>query len=152
MAKVEYIAVECQDPSERKEIEMQEKQWDDFTKLRKKLAKDVKQIREEIQQRNDLMGKNEDRTMTTVQRSQEIRNRLKEVGKEIDILEKIQKKEAEKLEERRLKKKEVSPEEEQEIERRAEIVLLCRSHVDECRRLEKTSKSNTTVMLFDNSK
>jgi hypothetical protein len=43
---VEYIAVECQDPSERKEIEMQEKQWDDFTKLRKKLAKDVKQIRE----------------------------------------------------------------------------------------------------------
>jgi hypothetical protein len=49
------------------------------------------------------MGKNEDRTMTTVQRSQEIRNRLKEVGKEIDILERIQKKEAEKLEERRLK-------------------------------------------------
>jgi len=129
---------------------MQEKEWDDFTKLRKKLAKDLKQIREEIQQRNELVGKDEfNKTATTVKRSQEIRNKLKEVGKEIDSLEKLQQREAEKLEERKIKKKDIPVEEEQEIERRAEIVLLCRSHVDECRRLEKTTKSNTTVMLFD---
>jgi len=121
----------------RKKKKEEEKNWDDFTKLRKKVAADLRKVREEIGERDQLMAKSDMANTTTVKMGRDIRNGLKEVIKETDQLEAMQKREEERIEKRKLQKKEVLPEEEEEIEHRKEIVDLCRQHVEECKRLEK---------------
>jgi len=151
MTKLEYIQDQCQDPKKKREKADAEKQWDDFTKLRKKLARDIKSIREQIHERNELMGKDEVKNPVTVKKSQEIRNALKVAIKEAEDLEAMQKKEEVRIEERKLTNKKVKPEEEEEVQKRTEVVLLCKQHIEECRRLEKTTKTNAQAVLFDSS-
>lgn len=145
MAKLEYIHEQCQDPKKRKEKDEEMKKWDDFTKLKKKLSSDIKQVREQIQERNELLGKTDSAgNTTTVRMSKDIRNMLKEVMKEADELAEMQKKDSEKLEERKAKGKKVTPEAEEEIKKREEVVELCRKHIEECKRLERSARGNTT--------
>jgi len=137
MAKAEWIQSECQDPEKKKKKADEMKTWDDFTKLRKKMATDLRTIRDQIQERNSLMGKNDMGNTVTVRLGRDIRNGIKEVMKEADELEVLQKRQAEKLERKKLKGKQIDPKEEEDVKARVEIVELCRSHIEECRKLEK---------------
>jgi len=92
MAKLNYISSECQDPTKKKMKADEQKNWDDFTKLRKKVAIDLRKVREQIQERNELMGKNDMGNAVTVRMGRDIRNGLKDVMKETDELEAMQKK------------------------------------------------------------
>jgi len=157
LAKAEWIQSECQDPEAKRKKQEEMKTWDDFTKLRKELANNLRNIREQIQERNSLMGKNDMGNTTTVKLGRDIRNGLKEVIKEADALEELQKKkQADKLERKKLKGKKIDPKEEEDVKARQEIVDLSRQHIEECRRLEKqvrgaggtffeTEKSDATV-------
>jgi len=151
MAKVEYINNECQDPEKKRKKEEEMKNWDDFTKLRKKVAQDLRHIREQIQERNALMGKTDMGNTTTVKMGRDIRNGLKDIIKEADELESMQKREVEKLEKKKLKNKPVDPKEEEEAKNREEIVLLCRQHIEECKRLEKQVRGVTGVFTDNNT-
>jgi len=152
MAKLNYISSECQDPTKKKMKADEQKNWDDFTKLRKKVAIDLRKVREQIQERNELMGKNDMGNAVTVRMGRDIRNGLKDVMKETDELEAMQKKQEEKLEDRKLRHKEIKPEEEEEIERKKEIVDLCRQHIEECKRLEKQVRGNTGYSFSESTK
>jgi len=151
LVKLEYINNECQDPEKKKKKEQEMKNWDDFTKLRKKVAQDLRLIREQIQERNALMGKTDMGNTTTVKMGRDIRNGLKDVIKEADELESMQKREVEKLEKKKLKNKPVDPKEEEEVKNREEIVLLCRQHIEECKKLEKQVRGVTGVFTDSNT-
>jgi len=53
------------------------------------------------------------------------------------LLKKCKKKQADKLEKKKLKGKAIEPKEEEDVKARQEIVELCRQHIEECRKLEK---------------
>jgi len=151
MVKLEYIQVQCQDPKKKKQKEEEMKTWDDFTKLRKKLATDVRLIREQINERNELLGSDMGNT-TTVKMSKDIRNGLKTLTTEADELEALQKRQAEKIEKKKTKGKVVTEEESQEIQEREEIVTLCRQHIEECRKLEKSVRGTRSTIFADDNK
>jgi len=67
-------------------------------------------------------------------------------------LKPCKKKQEEKLEDRKLRHKEIKPEEEEEIERKKEIVDLCRQHIEECKRLEKQVRGNTGYSFSESTK
>jgi len=137
LAKVQYISNECEDPAKKQKAKEEMKNWDDFTKLRKKVSTELRRVREEIQQRNELMGSSEMGNATTVKMGRDIRNGLKEVMGDVNSLELMQKKRLKSLKRKKLKNKKVSEAEEQEVANRAEIVALCRDHIEECRKLER---------------
>eukprot|EP01118_Nematostelium_gracile_P020427 TRINITY_DN989_c0_g1_i1.p1 TRINITY_DN989_c0_g1~~TRINITY_DN989_c0_g1_i1.p1 ORF type:complete len:271 (-),score=106.47 TRINITY_DN989_c0_g1_i1:58-870(-) len=150
LVKLDYIQTQCQDPKKKKEKEEEMKTWDDFTKLRKKLASDVRNIRQQINERNELLGNAMGNT-TTVKMSQDIRNGLKALATQADELDTLQRREAEKMEKKKVKGKPVAPEEQEEVEERAQIVILCRQHIEECRKLEKSVRGTKNTFSDENN-
>lgn len=150
LTRLEYISNQCQDPSKRKGKEEAAQNWDDFTKLRKKIAVDIKKIREQIEERNKLFSKSDSANTQTVRMGKEIRNALKDVSKEIEVLEQMQNKDAEKIENKKLRRKEVDPEEEKEVlVNREEIVKLCKQHIEECRKMERSIRGTASAVFND---
>jgi len=149
MVRLEYINDQCQDPEKRRAKNEAAKKWDDFTKLRKKIAADIKQIRQQIEDRNNLLGKTDSANTQTVRMGKDIRNGLKDAMREVEQLDVLQKKDAERIESKKLRKKEVSKEEEEESVHRADIVALCKQHIEECRRLEKSVKGTMSGVYVD---
>jgi len=118
-------------------------------KLRKKVAIQIRTIRQEIQSRNALIGKSESGSTQTVKMGKDIRNGLKDVTRDVEVLEQLQKKEQENLEDRKLRKKKVKPEEEEEVKERASIVVLCKEHIEECKRFERSVRGTITGVYVD---
>lgn len=136
MTRLEIISDQCMDPKKKKQKEEEEKAMDDFQRLKKKIAEEVKDIRHRIEERNELLSKNENNP-TSVRMSSEIRTKIKELKKKSEELDRIQKQHAEAIEKRKRKGKNVPKEEEEQAKLRAEIVDLCRKHIEECQFLEK---------------
>jgi len=120
---------------------------DDFTRLKKKISRDIKDVRLRIKERNDLLGKTDNNTVT-VKMSAQIRTQIKECMKQIEELSVLQQQDQEKLEKKKLKKKPVSESDEKEMEYRLEIVDLCKKHVDECKSLERSGHKGANSPLF----
>jgi len=136
MDTLHHIADECKDDAEKNKKKQEEKDMDDFTKLKKKISRDLKEVRERIQERNELLGKMDNNT-TTVRMSSDIRSRLKGIQKDAEELQTIQQTQQTKLEKKKAKGKQVAPDLEREVEYRAQIVELSFKHIEECKNLER---------------
>jgi len=84
---------------------------DEFSRVKKQIAQDLKETRKEIEERNELLSKTENNT-ATVKMSSHIRNRLKSIIVETEQLKAILEKEKEKLEKKKAKGKSVPEEKE----------------------------------------
>jgi len=137
--RLQKIATECEDPQKKKDKEDAEKKMDDFQKLKNSIAKDIKTVREHIEDRNKLLkGAKGERNEKAVRLSQDIRNELKEVKKKATELDNLHKQQLEKMEKQKLKaKNKVTQEVEDEIKNRGQIVELTFRHLEELKYLEK---------------
>jgi len=105
---------------------------DEFSRLKRKLANQVKNIRQLIHDRDDL-EKTAPGTVATVEISHQIRAALKEVRNDAVTMDKLQKAEKEAY----IKKNKEVPEKEQQIEHREEIVGIVFDHIEECKQLDQ---------------
>jgi hypothetical protein len=97
--RLEYIEEKCGDKKKGKKKE-EEKELDEFTRLRKKIAREVKAVREQISSRNELLGETEN-NQATVKLSVDIRSKIRDVKKEVELLSNLQKKEQSKFEDKK---------------------------------------------------
>jgi len=140
------------DPKKKKKQEEEEKNMDEFTRLKKQISRDIKDARNRIQERNELLGKTDNNT-TTVKMSGDIRNRLKQIQADALTLQSLQQDQASKLEKKKAKGKEVDPKLEEEVKFRAELVDLAFKHIEECKQFEKQGyKTNNGLSGYDDGK
>jgi len=137
MLKLQYIQDQCMDPEERKKRIEAEKAMDEFTRIRKQMARDVKQLRQQIQERNELLGSAGEGTRATVEASARIRRMIKEITTQAEELGAMQEKQEQKLEKRKAKGKPINEEDQKQVENRKEVVELCYKHIDELKFLER---------------
>jgi len=136
--RMEFIEDKCNEEKRearlKKEQEM--KNLDDFARAKKKISEELKEVRKEIEERNQLLGKSGSNT-ATVKMSSSIRNKLKQLLAETEALKGMYEKQKAKLDKKKAKGKKYDENEEKELEVRAEIVELCFKHIEECRHLER---------------
>jgi SYP7 family syntaxin len=109
---------------------------DDFTRLRRRIAREVKDIRSAIQEREELLGKTGTNTVQTVEASANIRSRIKTVKDNVEQLQRMQQTEETKIK-KKAGKKPLEPQQEENISQKAEVVSLAFKHIEECEILEK---------------
>lgn len=129
MKRLHKIQNECVDKQGAVVID---ETMDEFTRLKKKLAFDVKNIRQLIHDRDD-MEKTAPGTVATVELSHKIRQSLKTVRTDAATLDKIQKDEKTSY----IKKNKTDEERERQIEHREEIVGTVFDHIEECKQLDQ---------------
>jgi len=141
------------DPKRAREQQREgEENLDEFTKLKRKIARDLKDIRKEIKERNDLLGETGNNT-TSVKMGAQIRTKLAGVVADQQALDGIVKKEQMKIEKKKSKGKEVPEEGIKKMEKQADIVENCRKHIEECKLQEKSGYIRDNTLLFmDNGK
>lgn len=150
LSRLEKIQDQCMDPAKRKAKQEAEKNMDDFVRLKKRIAEELKDVRKRIDERNELLGtKGNANNPQSVRISSDIRAKLKDIQKQAEELSNIHKKEQESLEK---KKKKAKPDAdfstvEKEIQMRGEIVELCYKHIEECKFLERQGNTNTATEL-----
>jgi len=105
---------------------------DEFTRLRRKVAFDVKNIRQLIHDR-DEMEKSAPGTVATVELSHQVRQALKDIRTDAVKLDKLQKDEKAAY----IKKNKQDEDKEKEIENREEVVGTVFDHIEECKLLDQ---------------
>jgi len=148
ISRIEFVAEKCGDPTKKKRREEDEAKLDEFSRLRIQIARDVKETRKMITERNELLGETSN-TVVTAKQSSAIRTKIKEVEGDIERLDEMQKKKAEKIEKKRAKNKKVTEEDIRECTFQEEIVRLCLDHIAECKHLEKSGFGNQSNSFFD---
>jgi SYP7 family syntaxin len=131
MKRLKKIQDECVD-KQGAVVQQGDDKADEFTRLKKKLAAEVKNIRQLIHDRDD-MEQTAPGTVATVELSHQIRSALKEVRQDAVQLDKMQKDEKTNY----MKKNKEDKEKEQLIERREEIVGTVFDHIEECKMLDQ---------------
>jgi len=144
VTRLEKIEEACKDPKAKKKKEQEEKEMDDFTRMKKKISNELKEARKAIEERNELLGKHENNT-ATAKMSQHIRNRMKGIVTDTEQLKSLVEKDKEKIEKKKAKNKKVEEKFERETEAREEIVKLIYSHIDECKHLERSGYGNNNT-------
>jgi len=123
---------------ERRRLMEAEKELDEFDKLRKKTGRDIKDVRQQLAERNELLlGTKGNANEATVRVSAEIRAKIKEINGDIDKLTLILEQEKSKIERRREKGKNITPEAEAQVETRTEVIELAKQHVEELKRIQR---------------
>jgi len=146
LQKLEKIQTECSPDKKKAQRQEEEKDLDDFMRLRKKIAEDIRNTRKQIEERNLLMGnKKEKEGRDQVAISQAVRNSLKQIKADVKRLDDLQKDGQEELDQKKLKKKNVTKEQEEELKLRADIVETAWNHIKECERLEKSGYGNNQI-------
>jgi len=145
ITRLEFVADKCRDPKEKKKKEQDEAQMDEFTRLKKHIAQDVKETRKEIEERNSLLGETSN-SVATAKQSSAIRSRLKEIETDTEKLKELQEKHAKKLEKKKAKGK-ATEDDIKESEYRTEIIDLCYKHIAECKHLEKQGYANNNAFF-----
>jgi len=146
MGKLQVIRDNCEDPSLKKAKKQEEKNLDDWARLKKQIAKDTREIRKEIEERNALLGKSGNNA-ATVRMSSEIRGKLKKIRKDIETMEGMVQKLEQKVEKKKEKGKDIPPQLQQELETKKEVVKLCYDHLSECKQLESQGFGHTSNPL-----
>jgi hypothetical protein len=86
------LVIDCEDPKKKKDREEAEKKMDDFQKLKALISKELKDVRQKIEDRNKLLkGSKGERNEGVVRLSQDIRNDLKSVKKNATELDNLYK-------------------------------------------------------------
>jgi len=143
------IQDQTSDQSAKKKIAEEEKDMDEFTKLKRQISRDIKEVRKRIEERNQLLGKTDNNTVT-VRMSSEVRSKLKAIQHDAEQLQSLQQKEAQKLEKKKAKGKEIDPAIEKEVLARGELVDLAFKHIEECKQMEKSGyKYNNGLSGYD---
>jgi len=124
LKRLQKIQDEC---VEKKALIQQDQgEVDQFTILKRKVAQDIKTIREKIKERDELEASTSG-TRHTVEASHEIRTLFRGVKADARKLETMQKEEEEKFR----KKNKENPELEKKIETRQEVIELVGKHIKE---------------------
>jgi len=105
---------------------------DEFTRIKRKIAAQTKDVRQLIKNRDEL-EKTAPGTVATVEISQQIRTTIKEIRADAAAMDKLQKAEKDAY----IKKNKEVPEKEEQIEKREEIVGLVFEHIEEIRQLDQ---------------
>jgi len=113
----------------------------------KKIARDLKQVKQEVTERNELLG-NGGNNAETVRMSSQIRNKIREALKDADTLGEMHEAEKDKLEKKKAKGKDVSEQEEKGVLIKAEIVELVFKHIDECKNMERSGFGGSASTSF----
>jgi len=147
MTKLEYIQSQCSDQKGKKK-QQDDKDMDDFTRLRKKIAQELKDVRTQLEQRNELLAQ-DNNNAATVKMSSEVRARIKAIIRDTEQLDTLNKQEKEKIEKKKTKGKKVEEGADAEIEHRAEVIELCWKHIEECKHIERSGFGMSTGGTLD---
>jgi len=131
------IQEDTADQSAKKKQQEEEKDMDEFTKIKRQISRDIKEVRKRIEERNQLLGKTDNNTVT-VRMSSDVRNKLKGIQKDAEQLQSLYQEEASKLEKKKAKGKDLDPAMEREVAARGELVDLAFKHIEECKQMEKS--------------
>ena len=91
VSKLEQIS---QETGEGQKATASTKGGDEFLNLKKKIAHEVKGVRDKLRERDELLNKGVSGTKATVQMSHQIRSQLKEAREDANRLMQLQRKEA----------------------------------------------------------
>lgn len=142
-AKLETIAKETGDHKEGSSSAAQ-KGGDEFQRLKAKIAAELKDVRDKLKQRDELMQKGASGTKATVHVAQQIRVQIKQAREDANRLMAIQRREATRT---RGKEKKV-----EEAEKRQQIVELVFQHLEEVESQDKkryaSKNTEARVELF----
>ena len=104
---------------------------DEFSGLKSQLAREVREIRTALKERDELLQKGASGSKQTVQLSHQIRTQIKGAKEDAQKLLALQKKEA--------AKKDKKGTNATQVEERQEVVELVFKHIEECEAIEKLS-------------
>jgi len=138
MRKLEKIQDECVEKKGLAQDDPNDKS-DEFTRLKKKVAFELNEVRQLIKNRDELELSTSG-TRHTVEASHQIRSKIKAVKAEAQNLDALQKKERAKYE----KKNKTVPEKEQQIENREELVGLVFQHIKEVESLNNRKHGDSS--------
>jgi len=124
MRRLKKIEDECVE--KKKLVAEADDKADEFTRIRRKVANELADIRQLIKDRDELELSTAG-TRHTVEASHNIRSKIKTIKQDAATLDTLQKKERAKYQ----KKNKENPEKEQQIETREELVGLVFSHIKE---------------------
>jgi t-SNARE complex subunit (syntaxin) len=137
MKKLEKIQSECVE--KKGLIQPADDKADEFTRIKKKIAADMLEVRQMIKDRDELEA-TASGTRHTVEASHNIRSKLKAIKADAQTLDTLQKKEKTKYE----KKNKQNEEKEQQIENRGELVSLVFQHVKEVEALNNRKHGDSS--------
>jgi len=137
MRKLKKIQDECVE--KKSLIAEADDKADEFTRLRRKTAAELAEVRQMIKDRDELELSTSG-TRHTVESSHNIRSKIKSIKNDAATLDVLQKKERTKYE----KKNKTNPEKEQQIENREELVGLVFSHIKEVESLNNRKHGDTS--------
>lgn len=120
---------------------VEEGDLDEFSRLKKKVAFQTRQVRQLIKDRDEL-EKTAPGSVATVEISQQIRQAIKEVRSDAAAMDKLQKEEKDSY----MKKNKNVPEKEELIEKREEIVGLVFEHLEEIRALDQKRHGDSAFL------
>jgi len=139
MRKLQKIQDECVEKQAL--VEQNNENIDEFTRIKKKVAFELNEVRKLIKERDELELSTAG-TRHTVEASHNIRKKLKDAKAEAQNLDALQKKERAKFE----KKNKSNPEKEAQIENREELVGLVFQHIKEVESLNNRKHGDSAFM------
>jgi len=146
LRRLETIQRDCLDGANLKAADPADQGLDEFTRLKKKIATDIRQIRVLIKDR-DEMEKDAPGTVATVELSHNIRAKLKDLRADATALDKLQKDEVT----GHKKKNKEDPQHEELMTKREEVVGLVFQHLEEVNQLDKRRGSGSAFAATTSS-
>jgi len=137
LKRLKKIEDECVD-KKGDNNQVPEQDLDEFSRLKRKVAVQTRNIRQLIKDRDEL-EKTAPGTVATVEISHQIRTALREVRNDAAAMAKLQKEEKDAY----TKKNKEVPEKEEQIEKREEIVNLVFDHIEEIKGLDQKRHSES---------
>jgi hypothetical protein len=136
--KLELFVAESGVLSEQKLLVDEDKDLDDFDRLKKKLARDTRAIKKSIEERNLLLKKKNNVAELGI----DIRQKIHDLKQNTTVLEEMYNTQKTEFEKRKEKGKKIKEGEEEQIKIRADVIDIAKKHCKECRSLEKFTKND----------
>eukprot|EP01120_Amphizonella_sp_Union-15-10_P016269 TRINITY_DN851_c0_g6_i1.p1 TRINITY_DN851_c0_g6~~TRINITY_DN851_c0_g6_i1.p1 ORF type:complete len:279 (-),score=74.87 TRINITY_DN851_c0_g6_i1:63-899(-) len=133
------------DVRQKQKEEEAENGGDRFTQLKKRLAQEIRDIREAIKERDELYDQKGDDAIVA-KKSHEIRKKLAEIVEETTELQKLYEKS-----EKKFKKKKATREQRAELENQKAVVELAWKHYKDCENQEGFRGGKKTAYFEDDS-
>lgn len=143
LKKLYYIHEQCASARKKKEEEEAEANMDDFTRLRKKIAGDIREAKELIHERN-VTNQSGESDAVAAKQNNDIRMKFKDIRGDIDQLAKLQRKRQKKVD----NQKEPSEEDVDACKMEAEVVEYAKQHMKELERMERFGDDLEQAGLF----
>ena len=133
LLKILYeIEIECADAIEKQRTEETEKNLDNFTKMKRRLAAEMRDLRKAIDERNQLLGKKKGDRAQVAKDSAAIRKRIKKLEDEAKDLQALQEKRGRKL----AKTADKDEKDKAQLEKEQLVVKLTYDHIKDLKKSE----------------